>query len=132
MEPERRSREQSSSRGRLWRWAHGLLAVVGFVLSPLSWWNDLFVNVPLAYLFSLPFALIDEALYLPSFILGYWLSNILGLVLLHNGIGGVLRGRRVAFRLRAHLLWSLLYTVLIAAVVWLGWLPSPERYLPAH
>jgi len=130
LEPERRSGEQSSSGGRLRRWGHGLLAVVGFVLSPLSWWNDLFVNVPLAYVFSLPFTLIDEALYLPSFVVGYWLSNILGLVMLHNGIGGVLRGKRAGFHLRTHLLWSLLYTVLIAVVAWLGWLPSPERYLP--
>ena len=26
----------------------GLLGFIGFLLSPLSWWNDLFVNVPLA------------------------------------------------------------------------------------
>ena len=26
----------------------GVMAFIGFMLSPLSWWNDLFVNVPLA------------------------------------------------------------------------------------
>lgn len=36
------------------------IAVVGFVLSPLSWWNDLFVNIPLAYLFAVPFGFISE------------------------------------------------------------------------
>jgi len=31
----------------------GILGLVGFMLSPLSWWNDLFVNVPLALVFCL-------------------------------------------------------------------------------
>jgi membrane protein implicated in regulation of membrane protease activity len=30
----------------------GVLAFAGFMLSPLSWWNDLFVNVPLALVFA--------------------------------------------------------------------------------
>jgi hypothetical protein len=30
----------------------GVLALVGYMLSPLSWWNDLFVNVPLALGFA--------------------------------------------------------------------------------
>ena len=46
------------------------------MLSPLSWWNDLFVNVPLA----LAFAWIVSFFYKPAFeicvIVGYWLSNI--------------------------------------------------------
>ena len=29
-----------------------VLAFVGFMLSPLSWWNDAFVNIPLALLFA--------------------------------------------------------------------------------
>ncbi len=28
--------------------AGGLLAVLGFILLPLSWWNEAFVNLPLA------------------------------------------------------------------------------------
>jgi hypothetical protein len=30
----------------------GVLGFIGFMLSPLSWWNDLFVNVPLAPAFA--------------------------------------------------------------------------------
>src|SRR5438309_3444459 len=63
----------------------GLLAFVGYVLSPLSWWNDLFVNVPLA----LAFAWVVSFFYRPAFtacaVLGYWLTNILGLILMHKG-----------------------------------------------
>ena len=31
----------------------GILGVVGFMLSPLSWWNDAVVNLPLALLFAI-------------------------------------------------------------------------------
>ena len=43
-----------------------ILVTAGFILSPLSWWNDLLVNIPLAYLFSLPFSILDESLFLPG------------------------------------------------------------------
>ena len=31
------------------RLSGGIIGFVGFMLSPLSFWNDLYVNVPLAY-----------------------------------------------------------------------------------
>jgi hypothetical protein len=67
------------------RFHGGALAVIGFLLSPLSWWNDLFINVPLA----MGFAWVVSLFYRPAFevavIIGYWLTNILGFVLLHKG-----------------------------------------------
>src|SRR5438046_2123875 len=63
----------------------GILAMVGFMLSPLSWWNDLFVNVPIA----LAFAWLVSFFYRPAFevslIVGYWLTNVLGFILMHKG-----------------------------------------------
>ena len=59
------------------------VALVGYMLSPLSWWNDLFVNVPLA----LVFAWLVSAFYKPAFtsslVVGYWLTNVIGFILLH-------------------------------------------------
>ena len=63
-----------------------LLSWVGYVLSPLSFWNDAFVNIPIAYVIGLLFGVVSRRFFLPGIILGYWLSNILGLVLLHKGI----------------------------------------------
>src|SRR5262245_23408917 len=62
-----------------------LLAWIGFMLSPLSWWNDLFVNVPLALAFAWFIALFYPPAFEPSVLVGYWLTNVLGLVLLHKG-----------------------------------------------
>src|SRR5438105_1453125 len=32
--------------------AGGIMTFIGFMLSPLSWWNDLFVNIPIAWVFA--------------------------------------------------------------------------------
>jgi hypothetical protein len=104
-----------------------IAAVLGWLLSPLSWWNDLVVNVPLAYAFSLPFSLLDERLYVPAFVLGYWLSNVLGFVLLHKGVSHMVLANRAS--LRKDLLMATGYTVVVAAAGLLGWLPSPTALL---
>src|SRR5207247_5989519 len=63
----------------------GILAMVGFLLSPLSWWNDLFVNVPLALVFAWIVSFFYRPAFEASLIVGYWLTNVLGLVLMHKG-----------------------------------------------
>lgn len=117
-------------RGRTIAWIN---AIVGYILSPLSWWNDLFVNVPLAYLFALPFSLLSEQLYLPTFVLGYWLSNVLGLLMLQQGGMALLKKRHRAVSWKGLLISTTLYTALIVILVMSGVLPSANeletRYL---
>jgi hypothetical protein len=60
-----------------------LLLGIGYLLSPLSWWNDLFINLPLAYLFACLFSLFSPRIFTPAIIAGYWLTNITGLLLIH-------------------------------------------------
>lgn len=109
------------------RFWNALVAGFGWLLSPLSWWNDLLVNVPLAYLFSVPFSLLDQRLYVPAFALGYWLTNIFGFVLLHKGVVGMVSKRKAS--LRRDLLLATIYTVAVTSAAWLGWLPSPTALL---
>jgi hypothetical protein len=110
----------------------GLVAFIGYLLSPLSWWNDLFVNVPLALAFAWLVSCIHRAAFAPSFVLGYWLTNVLGMVLLHRGteaaMGTGVKGynRRQILR---DLLIALAYTALIVALVKLGILgPLPDYF----
>lgn len=119
--------DEPDKQSRWRRLCNGIVAGVGWLLSPLSWWNDLVFNVPLAYLFSLPFSLLDERLYIPTFIVGYWLTNVLGLVLLHKGVLGMVRKRKASWR--RDLLVATAYTIVIALVAVLGWLPSPSSLL---
>ncbi|MDH5573206.1 MAG: hypothetical protein OEY89_15700 [Gammaproteobacteria bacterium] len=106
-----------------------VLLTVGFILSPLSWWNDLVVNIPLGYVFALPFSFINEQLFLPAFVLGYWLSNLLGFLLLHWGGAGLLNQHRPSISIKQSLIISLLYSAIVILMVLLGWIASPTRYL---
>ena len=107
-----------------------LLVMVGFMLSPLSWWNDAVVNVPLAYLFSLPFSLFSESMFLPGFVTGYWLSNLLGLLMMHWGGEGLLHHNHRSISLRRSLFISLGYSSVMIVLVLLGWIPPPSKFLP--
>lgn len=106
-----------------------ILVTIGFMLSPLSWWNDLVINVPLAYLLSIPFSLINEHLFLPGFILGYWLTNLLGFLMLHRGGEGLAYRARPVMSVKRSLLVSVLYSVIMIILVLAGWLAPPTEYL---
>src|SRR5215469_13701107 len=69
----------------------GVLAFIGYMLSPLSWWNDAFVNVPLALAFAWVIALFYKPAFEASWIIGYWLTNVLGFVLMHKGAEKIVR-----------------------------------------
>lgn len=118
---------------RYWRRAmDSFLVTVGYILSPLSWWNDLFVNIPLAYLFAVPFDFVDRRLFMPMFILGYWLSNLLGLILMHQGVSGLVNKERKQFSMTHSLLVAIVYTVVIILLVWLKWIPVPDTVWHLH
>ncbi len=63
----------------------GFLGVVGFLLSPLSWWNDAFINLPLAIAFGWLISLLYKPAFDVAVVIGYWLTNIAGLVLMQKG-----------------------------------------------
>jgi len=107
------------------------LIFVGFLLSPLSWWNDIIINIPLAYLFSFPFILISNNLFLPSFIIGYLLTNILGFTIMHKGIQLYKESSSSPIwkELKKNLLISLLYTILVFILVLFDIIKSPADLL---
>jgi len=63
------------------RFFPGLIFAIGYILSPLSWWNDAFVNLPLAYLLATLFNnfLVSNAFNI-AMIVAYWLSNLAGIL----------------------------------------------------
>lgn len=114
----------------------GLLAAVGFVLSPLSWWNDAFVNLPLALGFawavsSCAGAGARERVFNIAVVVGYWLTNVLGFVLMHKGVQWLRSPHEKAETKREIWkdLWiSLGYTVLIVVLIKLGVLKPIQGY----
>jgi len=110
----------------------GILAGIGFMLSPLSWWNDLFVNLPLA----LAFAWVISWFYKPAFevcvIVGYWLTNVLGFILMHKGAEKMIADRQKPYSrgaLAKDVGVSLLYTGLIVILLKLKVLAPLADYL---
>lgn len=111
---------------RLWG---GTLVVVGYLLSPLCWWNDLVINLPLAlgfgYLASRPW---PDAL-VPMTGVGYWLTNVVGFVLMQQGATTALQKDSQDFSshaLRNGLLTSTVYTVAVVLLIQLRILEMPD------
>jgi hypothetical protein len=109
----------------------GVLAVVGYMLSPLSWWNDMFVNVPLALAFAWGVSVFYRPAFEASLVVGYWLTNVAGFVLLHKGTQQMLTDKKKKYSMRDLLRdvgISLLYTGLIVALVKFGVLKPFTAY----
>ena len=101
----------------------GIIAVIGYLLSPLSWWNDAFINLPLAWLFASLVSLASRRLFAPAMILGYWLTNIAGILLMAQGTAGIAAGaspRSFKRRLVLSLVAATGYTLLIVLLFLLG------------
>ena len=109
----------------------GALAFIGYMLSPLSLWNDMFVNVPLALVFAWVISAFYKPAFGPSLVIGYWLTNVLGFVLMHKGAQTMLSEaeRKYSWRdLVKDVAISLLYTLLIMELIKLGVLKPFQSY----
>jgi hypothetical protein len=96
------------------------LGFVGFMLSPLSWWNDAFVNLPLAIAFGWLVSLIYKPAFEPAVVVGYWLTNVAGFFLMHKGGEKIVRKEDHKYSKKDFLRdvsISLAYTVLIVILV---------------
>jgi hypothetical protein len=110
----------------------GIVAFIGFMLSPLSWWNDAFVNLPLALVFAWIVSWFYKPAFAASVVLGYWLSNVLGFVLIHKGGAKIISEEDKPYSwqsLARDIVVSLLYTLLIVALVQWGVLQPMQDYL---
>ncbi|MEB3351014.1 MAG: hypothetical protein VKM01_01675 [Cyanobacteriota bacterium] len=108
----------------------GALALVGlgWLLSPLCWWNDLLFNLPVALGVGRLVSLWNPDAFLAGVAAGYWLSNVVGILLMQTGALGLVAGERPVNRRRELLVGlatSSLYTLAIVALVKLGWLSAP-------
>ena len=106
-----------------------VLLAVGWLLSPLCWWNDLVINLPLAWGFARLLQIWHPEWFSAGLVMGYWLSNVLGVVLMQAGALTVFQSEEGEQNRRRDLLISLatstLYTVVIMVLVKLGLLPTP-------
>lgn len=121
-------RISSPSLGLLRRLWGGFLVVVGYLLSPLCWWNDLVINLPLALAFGYVFSRPYPDLLVPLTGVGYWLSNVVGFVLIQQGTTTAIKGAAATSgrSLRNGLITSTVYTVAIVALLQFHILEPPD------
>ena len=111
-----------------------ILSFVGYMLSPLSWWNDLFVNVPLALIGAWIVSLFSKHAFEAAFVVSYWITNIIGFFLMHKGVCRIVKtdcsnGAYLKNDLAKDLLVGLGYTLLIIILVRLNILQPIQHYL---
>ncbi|MBF2005797.1 MAG: hypothetical protein IGS49_10120 [Chlorogloeopsis fritschii C42_A2020_084] len=110
----------------------GFFLVIGYLLSPLCWWNDLIFNLPIAYFFGYICSLFSPKLMMPGVIVGYWLSNIIGILLMQAGAIDVLQKQSQERNLKKELLTGLLsstaYTFLILALIQFKIIDTPNLF----
>lgn len=110
--------------------------MLGFLLSPLSWWNDLFINLPLATGMAWLAAWFHPPAFETALIVAYWMTNVLGLLLLHLGVrhASIQDQPKLGWRreLLVNLVVSLVYTLLIVLLVRLGMLKPIGSYFAGN
>lgn len=107
----------------------GALVGIGYMLSPLSWWNDLVFNLPIALVFGYSVSWFNSHWFIPGTILGYWISNVLGMVMMQFGAVDLLvadENRNTSRDLWIGFGGATLYTVIAAALVYFHVLEIPE------
>lgn len=110
-----------------------VLIGLGYMLSPLSWWNDLFFNLPIAYLFGYAVGWAYPQAFIPAAIAGYWLSNIVGILMLQTGALEMVMGdqpRSLQRELWVGLGSATLYTLVIVGLIYWHVLELPDFLLP--
>lgn len=105
------------------------LVGVGYMLSPLSWWNDLFFNLPIAYGFAYSLNWMFDDAFMILTVIGYWLSNILGILMMQWGTFDLVFEERQSNLKRDIILGlagSTLYTVVIVLLWYLNIIQTPD------
>jgi hypothetical protein len=113
----------------------GTLISIGYMLSPLSWWNDLFFNLPIALVLGYSATWINPNWFLSGTIVGYWISNVLGIVMMQFGAMDMFMTedkRNLKRDLLIGLGGSTLYTVIVFALVYLDILKVPDFLIELH
>jgi hypothetical protein len=106
-----------------------LLLALGWLLSPLCWWNDLVINLPVAWLVARALAFWQASWFTPGLVIGYWLSNVAGILLMQSSAMEVFRDgeepRNPRRELLVGLATSTAYSLAVFALVKTGVLHTP-------
>ena len=98
-----------------------IMAVIGYLLSPLSWWNDAFLNIPIALALAKVISLFVSISFSILFTIFYWATNVLGFILMYLGGEDIVTTKNNMKRNRTKpliysILVSLAYTIIVVEI----------------
>ncbi len=109
------------------------LTSLGFILSPLTLWNDMFINLPLAFGFAFVvgkmfsfFIPVNLVFFLTLTAIGYFLTNVAGFLLMHKGALHLCKKDKPVFCWKKNLLYSMLALLLVLLTIQIGLLDLGE------
>lgn len=100
------------------RVAGGFVLIAGWLLSPMTWWNDWLINLPFAWFLATLSVQSDNKGFEFLFVFYYWLSNLLGLLMIYFGWRIFrLKNRITRKELITSFFVSLLYSIMIIILI---------------
>ena len=86
---------------------------IGWMLSPLTFWNDVFVNIPISYLCASLAMRFIKADFLFLVLIFYWLSNGFGILMMYLSGKSIMQDKST----RLNTLKTLLVTIIIYSMI---------------
>jgi len=71
-----------------------LVFFIGWILSPFTSWNDIFINIPIAYICARILSHFIRADFIVMLLVFYWITNIIGIVMMAVSGASIIRGRK--------------------------------------
>ena len=94
---------------------------IGWMLSPLTFWNDAFVNIPFSYLCASLLFRFMRADFLTLMLIMYWMSNGLGLYMMYASGRAIFKDRaEVSKALITFIVTVIVYSVILLALDRIG------------
>lgn len=87
---------------------------IGWLLSPLTFWNDAFINIPLSYLLANIFVRFFPKNFVYTVVIFYWLTNVMGLFMMYvSGKYMIKSGKDIRREIEVLILTTLVYSVIL-------------------
>ena len=105
---------------RFFRW---ITFIIGWLLSPLTPWNDALLNLPIAYAMASLVMRIFPTSFSLVFLVCYWLTNLAGILMVFWSGHRLIKNRPLQVHsIRRLWIWMVVYSVLVTLLIWKGWL----------
>lgn len=108
-----------------------LVFFIGWLLSPLTFWNDALINIPLSYLLASFIYRFLQADFLLLVLCAYWLSNIAGIAMMYLSGKSMMGGKPYSLKEVMKVAMTMaVYSAILALLYRSGILKPAQQVIP--